>query len=703
MKEDCIFSGTPRSTAFVPPNGVPGAISQGAGAYSPFSQPFDPFHQEWQFKSPSPHFQQSRQPGQPPKGKGRPGYADQDVTSQQPFNPQPIAPNKISQLLQNAPEYGNDEYEAYRPSPTFQNRQRSPGPQHSSNPDFQLAERFAPQDWAKPRATLQDHERQVKGLSILDAPLPESFFSLAPKKPIATLRELQWQVRLPSVLDLPLPQSFGRQARAEPPAIQQQHERQVIKEGEKSGHDFQSKLRKQPEVSREPSELPDASGLSIRSQNPSCSPTVSSDIEVVSVSGDSEGTDLPDRNSPGFRIFNRVFHRLAVLGQHEVKLRGESSGCSSKGKQPAKSGSASSSGTRDGTSLTRARKNQRQDDDRGNDGRDKRNDPPSKRGKISHSQCEGRPQFLACPYWKQDPEKYWDCFLKKNDTIAHLKQHLTRRHTPKYYCQICYETFKDFSLFDSHVLERSCMRGPSAKLEGISQQKKNKLSLKSKGSVEQQWYTVWSILFPDTDPPATIYIHSTQSEDFCRIQEFAQREGVAIMLDELDSSGLIVRHDTSNQQLRSTVQRAMVSIFRSYSIRREPNLEEAEEPSLNQCGESAYGTSLQQQSPPESQTGQADPILIDLNQMMADGTDNSILERFNRPNSSTWSQLPTMTPWLSREAVQDHIEEGPWAPTFFEEPALGVSSARNDLAFNIESSDMLDLDALLRDVINTEA
>ncbi|KAF4499595.1 Zn(2)-C6 fungal-type DNA-binding domain containing protein [Fusarium agapanthi] len=190
-------------------------------------------------------------------------------------------------------------------------------------------------------------------------------------------------------------------------------------------------------------------------------------------------------------------------------------------------------------------------------------------------------EVSSMPVLESGFEKYWDCFLKKNDTIAHLK---------------------DFDLFDSHALERSCTRGPSANLEGISQQQKNQLSLKSKGSVEQQWYTVWSIFFPDMEPPATIHIYTTQSEDFCRIQEFAQREGVAIMLDELETNGLVVRPDASNQLLRSAVQRAMVLILRSYSVRGEPS-SEADEPILSQALEPDNGVSLQQESTTEGPTG----------------------------------------------------------------------------------------------------
>ncbi|RKL01029.1 hypothetical protein BFJ68_g5387 [Fusarium oxysporum] len=641
MKEDCMFVETSHSAACIPVNAMPGPTSEGASIYDPFSQSsyIPASSPSRQVGSAGTYAQQSQQSGQPPKTQET--YAGVNTTSQQPFNPQ-IALKAPAQTLQTELGHRDDQSETYGPLFSFHRLQQTLEPQNGASDSYQHS----------------------------------------------------------LIQDLKLPESFAPEAPAKLLAIRQDRERQISLIGQKSGDDVRSQLEEETKVLQEFStELPDASGLRIRARAPSSSPTVSSDVDVVSVSEDSEGTCQLDRNTQGFHIFSRVFRRLAVLGQQDVMARGESSGSGSKGKQVAQGRFSSSSGTRDGTSSTRGRKNQRQDDDHGDEGRDKRNEPPRKRGKTSRSQCEGRSQFLACPYWKSDPERYWDCFMKKNDTIAHLKQHLTRRHTPRYYCQICYQTFKDFDPFDSHALKRACTRGPLAKLEGISQQQKNQLSLKSKGSVEQQWYNVWSILFPDRDPPATIFIHSTQSEDFCCMQEFAQREGVAIMLEELDSSGLLIRPDASRQQLQSTVQRAMVSIFRNYSIRREPSSEESEETSLSQALEPGHGVSSQQESTTETQVAQYDVTSTDVNRMMEDGMNLSMMERSNGQRRSTLSQ--STNPWLTREALQNNMEEEPWEPAFLNEPAFEESSSGNDLSFSLEMPDSLDLDALLRDMIST--
>ncbi|SCO42927.1 uncharacterized protein FFMR_07087 [Fusarium fujikuroi] len=414
-----------------------------------------------------------------------------------------------------------------------------------------------------------------------DLSLPDHFSPQNLPKPQDMMRGQTRQVRPPSILDLLPSRSFASQSKVKRPAVIQDYQWQVDNVTEKPGHDSQSKLNSK--ILRDSSELLDAAWSILRSRTASSSPTVSLDIDLVSVSGDSEDTNQTERNSQGYRIFSQVFQSLVALGLEELMAK---------------------------------------------------------------------------------------------ETLTSL----------------------------THALERSCTRGPSAKLEGISQQQKNQLSLKSKGSVEQQWYTVWSILFPDMEPPATIYIYSTQSEDFCRIQEFAQREGVAIMLDELESNGLVVRPDASNPLLRSTVQRAMVSIFRSYSIRREPS-SEAEDQILGQALEPENGESLQQGSTTGGQIdhGNLPSTSADVNRIMDESMDDSGIERLDRPSRSSWSRLPTMTSWLLRGAVQDNIEDEPWGPAFPDEPAFGESSSGNDLPFNFESSELLDFDALLRDVISTEA
>ncbi|KAG5771162.1 hypothetical protein H9Q73_012951 [Fusarium xylarioides] len=115
----------------------------------------------------------------------------------------------------------------------------------------------------------------------------ESQSASSPGKPVQTLQdgELQAPLAIPS---LPVPPSFEARFPASSLAIRQEDDRKHPKLGDSPVDDVKAKLRKPPQVSEESMELPDPSRLSIRSPSSSSSPTVSSDIEVESISADSE-------------------------------------------------------------------------------------------------------------------------------------------------------------------------------------------------------------------------------------------------------------------------------------------------------------------------------------------------------------------------------------------------------------------------------
>lgn len=217
--------------------------------------------------------------------------------------------------------------------------------------------------------------------------------------------------------------------------------------------------------------------------------------------------------------------------------------------------------------LDHGQKRQRHDKGNSGESEDERSAPHSKRSKVSQPKGIGRPRFLACPFWRLDPVKHWGCFAKKTRTISYVKQHLSRQHSADFYCQRCYKIFSDAEIRDRHVLSVWCApRDPSAILEGVSHDQKTQLSRKSKGSMEDQWYAMWNILFPGRQQPSSVYIDSDQSEDFCRIREFSQREGVTILRDELRTSGIVLRPKASDDQLDETIQRAMDSMFEYFRL-----------------------------------------------------------------------------------------------------------------------------------------
>ena len=206
------------------------------------------------------------------------------------------------------------------------------------------------------------------------------------------------------------------------------------------------------------------------------------------------------------------------------------------------------------------RKQEDNEDDHGHLGKKAR--------KSAAGSCQ-RPRFLACPFWKADPVKHWDCFLKKITTISYVKQHLARRHTPDFYCQRCYKVFSDEQVYDRHVLDASCTRSAYTKLDGITPQQSKQLSRKCAGSVEEQWFAVWRIVFPGDTPPTSIYVDSDQSEDFCLIREFSQRSGATFLREELQAHGLLLRPGVSDEEVQDTLRAGLDSMFEYFRLNRD--------------------------------------------------------------------------------------------------------------------------------------
>lgn len=152
-----------------------------------------------------------------------------------------------------------------------------------------------------------------------------------------------------------------------------------------------------------------------------------------------------------------------------------------------------------------------------------------------------RPKALACPYWKHDREKYRMCCKLTHKRIRDVKQHLHRRHTPDMYCDRCLEVFDDAERYETHVQSAAaCFRAPGSRLAGITRMQSRAISKKSDRNLgeEDQWFTIWDILFPGSARPASAYVDSELSEEMNSFQEYWTNRGHDILMDELDSNGM---------------------------------------------------------------------------------------------------------------------------------------------------------------------
>ncbi|KAM5360289.1 hypothetical protein ACJZ2D_013848 [Fusarium nematophilum] len=194
--------------------------------------------------------------------------------------------------------------------------------------------------------------------------------------------------------------------------------------------------------------------------------------------------------------------------------------------------------------------------------------PPSK--KIKQSKDNAPQRQLACPYWKLDPDKHRGCFPKKLVRIRDVKQHLSRKHTPEFYCECCFKIFKDEDSHQAHVTHASgdvCIRDPSASLDGISHQRHRQLSKKSnpKLSEEQQWFVIWDVLFPGAQRPRSAYLDHALSEQICQFQEYCHKHGPAMLDGVLEPE---VPDTEMRANLLRIIEAGMNSLFDDWYARR---------------------------------------------------------------------------------------------------------------------------------------
>ncbi|KAH9229112.1 hypothetical protein K456DRAFT_753468 [Colletotrichum gloeosporioides 23] len=124
----------------------------------------------------------------------------------------------------------------------------------------------------------------------------------------------------------------------------------------------------------------------------------------------------------------------------------------------------------------------------------------------SRKKSRGGTPRLACPYFKHDPVKHGCCARLKFPLPSRVKEHLLRRRGPKIRCMRCSATFASEVSLNQHLksLIVCPFRPNSTPNDEISLEMEKQLRKRPKKrlSEEEQWFEIWDILFPSTQPPS---------------------------------------------------------------------------------------------------------------------------------------------------------------------------------------------------------
>ncbi len=120
-----------------------------------------------------------------------------------------------------------------------------------------------------------------------------------------------------------------------------------------------------------------------------------------------------------------------------------------------------------------------------------------------------------------------------------MKQHLSRKHAPPFYCEFCLAVLPDKESHEIHVrsIGKTCSYR-ECRFPGITHQQQRELSRKLKPNLSERegWFTVWDIVFPGQPRPSSPYIDMDISEDLCYFKEYLEARVPAVIAAEVQAS-----------------------------------------------------------------------------------------------------------------------------------------------------------------------
>ncbi len=153
-----------------------------------------------------------------------------------------------------------------------------------------------------------------------------------------------------------------------------------------------------------------------------------------------------------------------------------------------------------------------------------------------------------------------------------MKQHLYRTHYRAFYCPVCYDVFSEEQPRNEHAQRRLCAPRPEVEFDWISQGQREQLSRKSDPRLaeDQQWFSIFELLFPGHPHPRSAYVDNELSEDFNAFWDWTHVRGPEIFNECARSSGdtaiTSLSHNAEMQPtLESLFRTAMNALFTRWS------------------------------------------------------------------------------------------------------------------------------------------
>ncbi|KAK8112468.1 hypothetical protein PG984_012994 [Apiospora sp. TS-2023a] len=147
---------------------------------------------------------------------------------------------------------------------------------------------------------------------------------------------------------------------------------------------------------------------------------------------------------------------------------------------------------------------------------------------------------FSCHFYKKDPKRYEECRLKGISGISSLRRHILRNHRQPPYCPTCFKAFGLVSERDQHIVMRGCTPEASGHLEGISDRQASLIRENDESrSEEALWYSLWKIIFPESQKPKSAYTDSSIDQLCLIFQSFWRAKGHLVSAFLLKEKGYL--------------------------------------------------------------------------------------------------------------------------------------------------------------------
>jgi hypothetical protein len=113
---------------------------------------------------------------------------------------------------------------------------------------------------------------------------------------------------------------------------------------------------------------------------------------------------------------------------------------------------------------------------------------------------------------------------------------------------------------NDHLRTQLCEVRAPVEIEGVSHDQQRSLSKRtnSKHTLEEQWYSIWDILYPNTARPDSVYLEKVFSDEMFLLWQYMITEGVTTTRNYLNAHNAIVWTSPGNEADLDSFQHSVV-------------------------------------------------------------------------------------------------------------------------------------------------